>query len=181
MTDEPVHSALLAESIKRASLVWVTVPGRAAIAVWQVTHEAVPHIVVGLDGDEEATEQRVPGLLGAGEVVVTARSKDTGGLLVAFVATPQVIGPGAEGYEAAATALQAARLNGPDAASTLASWRDRAHIVRLVPTGRVVEDALAPSTHSRAIAPVVTAATTAPRPPWVLGRRAGKRSLLGKD
>lgn len=181
MTDEPLQTALVAESIKRASLVWITVPGRSAIAVWQVTHDGVPHVVVAVDGDGQATEQHVPGLLGAGEVIVTARSKDTGGLLASFATTPEVIGPDAEGYDEAAAALQASRLNGADAATTLASWREHAHVVRLRPTGRLVEDALNPSTELQAVPPVATDATTAPKLPWVLGKRARKRALFSRD
>lgn len=181
MTDEPLQTALVAESIKRASLVWVTVPGQPAIAVWQVTQDGVPHVVVGVDGDDQATEQHIPGLLGAGEVSITARSKDTGGLLVSFAATPEVIGPEAEGYDEAAAALQSSRLNGPDAATTLDNWRAHAHVVRLRPTGRIVEDALSPSGELLAAPPVATEATTAPKLPWVLGKRAGKRALFKKD
>jgi hypothetical protein len=94
---------------------------------------------------------------------------------VTFTAAPRLLAPGGPGYDEAAAALQAARLNGPDAAATLAAWRERADVVRLEPTGRVLEQPGSMSTSSHAAPPPPTSATTAPVLPLALRRRRRRR------
>lgn len=103
---DPNASALLGEAANKSGMVWVDVPGERAHLVWHVWSDGVLNVVSG------PGEQHLPWL--PPEVVVTFRSKDTGGRLLSVRATTAVLDPGTPAWDAAVERLAAARLNATD-------------------------------------------------------------------
>lgn len=121
---------LAAEAARRSRVCWLSyeyagevVPPRL---VWHVWHDEA---VVVLHGDE----QRLPGFEEAERVTVTMRGKDTRSRLVTWSSVPERVLPGSDRWDGHAAALLGVRLNLPDPAATLESWRVGATIVRLRP------------------------------------------------
>jgi hypothetical protein len=121
--------ALIAEASKRAGLIWITVPGSRARAVWHVWQQGAAYLLTG------PGEQHVPGLAAAGQVTVEVPSKDTGGALVSWTAQVSRVEPGSAEWSAIIGALLAGRLNEPtgDAASPAERWAGRGAVYRLRP------------------------------------------------
>lgn len=161
--------ALVEEATKKAGLVWLTVPGRPAQAVWHIWHEGAGYVVGG------GIEQPLPDLASAAEVMVTVASKDKGGRLVTWLATPHLIEPGTPEWDSAAAALHTQRLNPPDGERQPQRWAEQSQIWRLEPTGAVAEQPGEMPDGSGAAVPVPTKATTRGRLPFVIGRRARRR------
>ncbi len=161
--------ALVEEATKKAGLVWLTVPGQPAQAVWHIWHEGAGYVVGG------GIEQPLPDLASATEVMVTVPSKDKGGRLVTWLATPHLIEPGTPEWDSAAAALHAKRLNPPDGEGQPQRWAERSQIWRLEPTGVVAEQPGEMPEGSGAAVPVPSSATTRGRLPFVFGRRARRR------
>lgn len=161
--------ALVEEATKKAGLVWLTVPGRPAQAVWHVWQEGADYVVGG------GLEQPLPDLASAVEVFVTVPSKDKGGRLVTWLAKPHLLEPGTPEWDSAAAALHAQRLNPPDGERQPQRWADESEIWRLEPTGAVTEQPGEMPDGSGATVPVPTEATTRDRLPFVIGRRARRR------
>jgi hypothetical protein len=161
--------ALVEEATKKAGLVWLTVPGQPAQAVWHIWHEGAVYLVGG------GIEQPLPDLASAAEVMVTVPSKDKGGRLITWLAEPNLLEPGTPGWDAAAAALHAKRLNPPDGEHQPQRWAEQSQIWRLEPTDTVTEQPGEMPNGSGAAPPVPTKATTRGRLPFVIGRRARRR------
>ena len=187
-TDPPLHdtddaatllAALVEEACRRSGLVWLQSQGDdRAHAAWHTWHDGAVHVVTG------GTEQPLPGLvdasLAAGRVRVTVPSKETRGRLVTWVAAASVLAPDTDEWTAAAAALHATRLNAPDGEEQPARWARESTVVRLAPTGEVLEHPGAIPTGSHAAPPAPSPATTKGKLPFVLGRRAGRRAGTDK-
>jgi hypothetical protein len=121
--------ALIAEATKRAGLIWITVPGLRARAVWHVWQQGAAYLLTG------PGEQDVPGLAAAAQVTVEVPSKDTGGALVSWTAQVNRVQSGSADWPAIIGALLAGRLNEPtgDAASPAERWAERGAVYRLSP------------------------------------------------
>lgn len=165
----PGSTALVEEACRRSSLLWVTLPGERARAVWHVWHADAAYVVTG------GLEQQLPGVepaAAAGVLAdVTARSKDKGGRLVTWRATVSVVAPGTPGWDEVVPVLHASRLNAPDGEAQPRRWAAESAVVRLAPTGVVTESPGAMPDGSHAAAPPATPATTATALPPRIGRR----------
>lgn len=176
-TDElssDVASALVAEATRKAGLVWLAYGDAAATAAprpaWHVWHDDAAYLICG-DG-----EQSLPELTKAAEVTVVVPSKDTRARLVTWAGRVELVVPGTDGWVAAASALAAGRLNAEGGAAMIDRWSRECHLVRIVPTGAVIETANAPASTSLAAPPRPTEATTLGRQPRMVGgiRRRGR-------
>ena len=143
--------ALVAESAKKSRVCWLSWPGAPAHRlVWHVWHaDALVVLSAGPD-------QQLPGIEAAATAEVTMRSKDTGGRLLTWVATVEVVDPGAPAWEEHARALLGVRLNLVDPAATLQDWRAHGTVVRLVPV-----DVQAPRSPMATAPPMVSVVVTA--------------------
>lgn len=129
---DPIRAHLVAEAARRSAVCWVGYrhPGGVVAdrLVWHAWHDGA---VVVLAGD---AGQRLEGLAEASSAAVTMRSKDTGTRLVTFPARVEVVDPATAEWDAHAAALVAARLNLPDSAAAVESWRRHCAVVRLPPS-----------------------------------------------
>ena len=135
---EPGRLALIAEATKRAGLIWISVPDAAAPGgaprgrprpVWHVWRDAA-YVLTG------PGEQDVPGLADAPLVTVSVASKDTGGLLVRWVARVSRVEPGSAEWSGIIGALLAGRLNEPESPggpSPAERWAQTGNVYRLTP------------------------------------------------
>jgi hypothetical protein len=165
--------ALIEESAKKSAMLWIAAaPGGRAYAAWHVWADGVALVVSG------GLEQDLPALneLGADRhVLVTVRSKDTGGRLVTWVGRAETVAPDDDGWTAAAVELQAKRLNSPDGDAQPERWRRESVITRIVPTGELLESPTHMPSGSRRAEPPGSPATTRGRLPFTIGRRARRR------
>jgi hypothetical protein len=162
--------ALVAEATKKSGLVWLRIGESAyAHAAWHVWLDDAAYVVCG------GAEQPLAGLDTAERVLVTVRSKDKGGRLVTWVARPYVVEAGSPRWAVAAPALHGKRLNAPDGEEQPARWASESRIVRLEPTGEVLERPGVMPTSSQAAPPRPTRATTRGPLPFVIGRATGRR------
>lgn len=176
MTEQLLDLALVEEATKKSGLIWVRgdgVPsthvqghGVPSRALWHVWHEGAACVV----GDGPG-EQPLPGLIDRGAAVVTVRSKDKGGRLVAWDATVVELAPRSPEWEAAVAELKGKRLNAPDGEAMPERWARECRVLRLEPTGatRPLPDG------SLAAMPVPTSATTRQPIPAGLPRLLLKR------
>jgi hypothetical protein len=124
---------LIQEAARKSAVCWVGYRHADGVVtdrlVWHVWHDGA---VVVLAGD---TGQPLEGLPRATGAEVTMRSKDTRQRLVTWPARVEVVEPGTEQWDAHAAALAAARLNLPDPAAAVESWRTdpACSVVRLDP------------------------------------------------
>jgi hypothetical protein len=161
---------LVAEVCRKSALVWVRPADEPrAYALWHVWVDGAVHVV------GEGLEQPLPDLPDGAEVRVTARSKDTGGRVVTFVATVSTIHPESEQWAAVVPELHAKRLNPPDGEEQPNRWARESRVVRLEPTGRLVERPGNLSERSHVAEPPDSPATTRGRVPFVLHRPARRR------
>ncbi|MER6357865.1 hypothetical protein ABT186_40260 [Streptomyces sp. NPDC001634] len=160
MTSELLDRALVEEATKKSGLIWVQggvsaldgdAQGAPARALWHVWHEGAACVV----GDGPG-EQPLPGLVDGGDAVVTVRSKDKGGRIVAWTAKVVETAPGSPEWEGAVAELKGKRLNAPDGDEMPERWRRECRVLRLEPQGTT---APLPS-DSQAARPVPTPATT---------------------
>lgn len=173
--DEALTAALVAELAKKTGVCWL------AYDRWNRREtEHVPHAAwhVWLEDEEggalyvvhEGNEQPLPGLQDAERVEVVMRSKDNGGRLVTWVATPTAVLPDDPRWEPVTAALVGARLNLPDLKAAVAEWERSSQVTRLAPTGEVVEAPGALSDDAHLAEPRPTPAATRGRLPRALHR-----------
>ena len=167
----PFTTALVAELGKKTSVCWLRYDGREH-AVWHVWHDDALHLVAGGD------EQPLPGIEDAGRVEVVMRSKENGGRLVSWLGRVKVLEPTDPEWEPATAALVAGRLNLADLATAAREWAERSVVVRIDPTGEVLEQPGALGDASHAAVPRPTSATTRGALPRVLHRRKRRRPEL---
>ncbi|MFD0683150.1 hypothetical protein [Actinomadura fibrosa] len=165
--------ALVEEAAKKSGLLWLDLPGLPQPrAAWHIWHEGSAYVLTGGEG-----EQPLPGLPDADRVTVIVRSKDKGGRLVAFVAACALVEPGTETWDAVVPQLAKERLNASAREDRVGHWAAESWVVRLTPTGEIVE---APGRYPDGYAtvrPVPTPATTAGPPPRMFG---GKRRRIDR-
>jgi hypothetical protein len=146
--DAALRTALVEETCRKSALVWLRPLGDThAVAAWHVFVDGAVHLVGG------GLEQPLPVLAEGQELEVTVRSKDTGGRLLTFVATATVLEPDGEACR----------------------WARESTVLRLEPTGRLVESPGHVSHRSHAAEPAGSPATTRGPLPFVVGRRARRR------
>lgn len=151
MTNDPLSSAggaapglfaaLVAEAGRRSRVCWLTcthpegrIEGRL---VWHAWHDGA---LLVLSGDD----QPLRGLESASTAEVVMRSKDTGGELVRWHGSVQVVDPEDESWDEHATALLGVRLNLTDPGTAREAWRAEATVVRIVPTGAAAPEPAGP-------------------------------------
>ena len=168
--DAEMARALVEEACRKSALVWLRPIGTdRSQAVWHVWVDGAVHVVTG------GIEQPLPDLEDGSEVDVTARSKDTWGRVATFRATVRTLTPEDAGWEAAVTELHAKRLNPPDGEAQPDRWARESRVVRIEPTGRLVERPGHLPQRSLAAEPPGSPATTRGKLPFVVGRRARRR------
>lgn len=168
--DALLARALVEEACKKAALVWVRPAGETrAWAVWQVWVDGAVHVVTG------GLEQPLPDLPDGSTVQVTAKSKDTGGRIVTFEAVASTVLPDSDDWAPVVAELHGKRLNAPDGEAQPARWARESRVLRLTPTGRLVEGPGHLSHRSHAAEPPHSPATTRGPLPFVIGRRARRR------
>jgi hypothetical protein len=176
---EGFTTALIAELGKKTGVCWLRYdeqqhtagPGRAR-AAWHVWYDDALHVVAG------GQEQPLRGLAEADRVEVTMRSKENGGRLVTWVGRPCAVRPGDEAWAPVTDALVSARLNLEDLATAKEEWAAHSVVVRLDPTGELLEQPGALSSEDHCAPPPPTVATTRGLLPRVLHRRTRGRPDL---
>jgi hypothetical protein len=170
--DALLAQALVAEVCKKSSLVWLRpTPAAHAQAVWHAWVDGAVHLVTG------GIEQPLTDAPDGAEVLVTARSKDTGGRVVTFRAVVHDLEPGSEAWTAVVAELHGKRLNAPDGEAQPARWARESRVLRLEPAERLVEQPGHLAHRSHAAEPIPSTATTRGPLPFIVGRRARRRSL----
>lgn len=167
--DASAVPALVAEACQRSPLVWVRAPRHRAQPVWSIWHDGAVVLVVG------GEEQPDPVPDDATEVEVLVRSKTVQSRLVTFRARVEVLRPSESDWQSAAAALKAARLNTHDPAGVLDRWAASSRVLRLVPTGELLEEPGSYDAASGALPPAPTSAVTVRRRPFHLGGRRRHR------
>lgn len=163
---------LVAEAASKSKILWIDVPGDRTWPAWHVWVEGTAYVVSG------PGEQPLPEL--PDEVVVTFRSKDSGGRLLRLRARTERLGPEDQRWEPATAALRAGRLNapGPD---VVQRWADECAVTALVP-GELLQLPGRYDDRSGAAPPLPTPATTVTWQPWhARGRPRRRRRLLRRD
>lgn len=171
--DADLAQALVEETCRKSSMVWLRpLTADYAVPVWHVFTDGAVHVVGG------GLEQQLPTLPSPpedAELEVTVRSKDTGGRLLSFVATATRIGPEDDAWAVVVPELHAKRLNPPDGEEQPQRWARESTVLRLEPTGRLVESPGHLSQRSHAAEPAGSPATTRGPLPFMVGRRARRR------
>ncbi len=172
-----VAQALVREATRKSSLVWLRYAGAdRARPAWHVWHGDAAYVVASRTDDD--FEQLLPGLAAADSAVVTCRSKDSRARLVSWRATVERLEPGTTDWDDAAAALCGQRLNASQADPRAERWAADAVLVRLTPTGELVEEPGRMPSDEGAAPPPESSATTIGRLPWVLHKRARRRPRL---
>lgn len=171
---EAFTTALIAELGKKTGVCWLRYDqgGTRPRAAWHVWHDDALHLVAG------GAEQELPGIDGAGRVEVTMRSKDNGGRLVTWVGAVSAVRPGDDTWEDVTSALIADRLNLEDLGAARQDWAEHSVVVRVEPTGELLEEPGAVSQDAHEATPPPTRATTRGALPRVLHRRRRDRPGL---
>jgi hypothetical protein len=168
--DAALAAALVDEACRKSSLLWLRPSSTDhPVAVWHAVADGAAHVVGG------GLEQRLPDLADGDEVEVTVRSKDTGGRLVSFVAVVREVRPEDPAWDTVVAELHAKRLNPPDGEDQPRRWARESRVLRLQPTGQVLERPGHLSHRSHAAEPPGSPATTRGPLPFVIGRRARRR------
>jgi hypothetical protein len=160
---------LVAEATSKSGLIWVTVDGGRPAPLWHVWQADAAYVLTG------GTEQPAPGLADAGQADVTVRSKTSGGRLVTWRATVTAVAPGTDEWERLVPGLLNQRLNAPDGRQAPERWARECVLLRLAPTGELLDT---PDGSGAAPPPPSPAVTSGPLP-FVLGRRRDRDGHTG--
>ncbi|WP_326598847.1 hypothetical protein [Streptomyces sp. NBC_01803] len=166
--------ALIEESAKKSSLVWVRGSEGVARGLWHVWHDGAVCLVGG-PGEQPFDGL---GLADGGPATVSCRSKDKGGRLIVWPALVAEPTPDGEVWRAAVNELRGKRLNAPETAEALAArWATECRVLRLTPSGEPLQRPDTMPTASPAAAPPPTPASTRlPVPSGLPARRRPGRS-----
>jgi hypothetical protein len=156
---------LIAEATKKSGLVWISLDGGRAEPTWHHWHGDAAYVLAG------GGEQPARGLDEAERAAVTVRSKATGGRLLTWEARVSQVEPGSEEWNRVVAEVFTERLNVPDGRQAPERWAAESLLIRLDPTGELVESPGGMPDHSGAAPPVPSPATTGGQLPFVLGRR----------
>jgi hypothetical protein len=131
-------TAVLDEALKKSTVVWVEVPGEGGtggrtVPVWYGTLDGRVYVLVG------GSEQHVPGLAEATEVVLIARSKEQQSLVAEVEASARVVPPNDPLFARVAPVLLPRRLNLRDGEQAVDRWRKECTLVELTPSSIPVE------------------------------------------
>lgn len=163
---DPLGSALVEEATRRAGLVWLSAePGSRATPAWHVWSDGAAFVVTG------GLEQPLPDVVDGGTVRVTVPSKDRGGRLVTWTARVVELPPGSGEWDAAVRELHSNRLNARDGEQQPQRWARESRVLRLQPTGEVLEQPGEMPRTDQAAPPPPSRATTRGRRPAHLTRR----------
>jgi hypothetical protein len=164
--------ALVEEACRKSAMLWLRPESSTrTVAAWHVWSDGAAYIVSG------GLEQDVPALAELGEerVVVTVRSKDTGGRLVTWIGQASRVRPDDEPWDSVVAELHAKRLNSPDGEAQPARWARESAVTRIEPTGELLESPGHLSADSHAAEPAGSSATTRGPLPFTLGRTPRRR------
>lgn len=165
--------ALIAESMKRTALVWLTYAGGGrARPAWHAWADGVAYIVSG------GPEQQLPGLRDVDRLLVTTRAKETRARLMTWVATAETLVPWTDEWNAAVEALRPARLNSATGSALAEVWAGESTVTKLTPTGEVTDQPGEYPSESLAAPPPGSPATTRGAAPWVMHRRPRRSPTL---
>lgn len=156
--------ALVAEATKKSDLVWLAAPGAPATAAWHIWQDGAAYVVTG------PGEQPLPGIAGAPTCAVTVRSSDKLGRIVTWEAAVSRVLPDTDEWAAVTPVLLAKRLSLHDAAGAAQRWAAECAVLRLAPTGRLLEAGETLPAGSGAAPPRPTPATTSVPVPFTIGR-----------
>ena len=157
---------LIAEATAKSGVIWVSVNGGGrAIPVWHHWQSDAAYVLAG------GSEQPAPGLANCEQVAVTVPSKTTRARLLTWQATVAAVPPGCDEWNTIIAELVTKRLNAPDGQQAPERWARECVLLRLTPTGTLLESPDSPPTHSGAAPPPPSPATTSGPLPFVLGRR----------
>jgi hypothetical protein len=157
---------LVADATKKSGLVWIAVPGQARpVAAWHVWRDDAVYLVTG------PGEQAMPGLNDAATCDVTVRSTDKGSRVVTWRAAVSRVDPDTSEWAEAVPALLAGRLNLPDAAHAEQRWASTCTVLRLTPTGELLEAGATLPSASLSAPPPPSPARTPTRVPFTIGSR----------
>jgi hypothetical protein len=126
-------TAVLDEALKKSTVVWIEVPGDGgtggrAVPAWYGTLDGRIYVLTG------GSEQHVPGLAEAAQVVLIARSKELQSLVAEVEASARVV-PGADPlFARVAPVLLPRRLNLRDGEQAVDRWRKECTLVELTPS-----------------------------------------------
>lgn len=170
-------TALIAELGKKTGVCWLRYDdgsGAAARprAVWHLWYDDALHLVAG------GKEQPLPGIADADRVEVVMRSKENGGRLVSWVGKVSVVRPSDEAWEDVTSSLVADRLNLEDLGTAQQEWAAHSVVVRIDPTGELLESPGSLGEESHVAVPPPTTATTRGPLPRILHRRQRRRPGL---
>jgi hypothetical protein len=157
--------AIIAEATKKSDLIWLGSDDWLPTAAWHVWHNGSAFVVTG------PGEQPLPSIRDLPTAAVTVRSTDNLARVVTWEALVWRIDPGSEDWDEVVPLLLAKRLNLPDGPAAAARWAAECTVIRLEPTGRLLEVGDTLPSDSGAAPPRRTPATTSVRVPLTLGRR----------
>ncbi len=160
---------LIDEAMKKSDLVWLAADGSPATAAWHIWQDGAAYVVTG------PGEQPLPGIAEAPTCAVITRSAHTWGRIVTWEAAVSRVRPGSEEWDSVVPVLVSKRLSLPDGTAATERWAAVGAVLRLTPTGRLLEAGESLSSDSGTTSPRPTPATTSVRIPYTVGRRAKKR------
>jgi hypothetical protein len=152
---------LVVESMKKAALAWLEVPGRRTVAAWLIWHGDAAFVVHG------GGEQPIPGLAEAETCQVVVRSGDNGSRIASWPASVSRVEPGTEEWAEVVPQMLGKRLNLHDPNGAEDRWATGSVVSRLAPAG----DPEPLPDGSLAEAPPATPATTTTRIPRTFHRK----------
>lgn len=156
---------LIAEATGKAGVVWIAVGSGRPRPAWHQWREDAAYVVTG------GVEQPLPGLADAALAAITVAGKQTGGRVLTWAAHVTRVQPGSEEWERVVPGLHTARLNALATTELPGRWAREATVLRLKPTGTLLEGPGALPDGAGAAPPAPTPATTAGPRPYMLGRR----------
>jgi hypothetical protein len=173
-------TALIAELGKKTGVCWLRYADPESIeggaprtrAAWHVWYDDALYVVAG------GGEQPLPGIADAERVEVIMRSKESGGRLVTWVGRPSVVTPEDGSWDDVTSALVSDRLNLADLSTAKQGWAQGSDVVRVEPTGELLEEPGSLGDDDHAAPPPGTEATTRGDLPRVLHRRKRRRPGL---
>ncbi len=126
-------SAVLAEALKKGTVVWIDVPGTDGtagrpVAAWYGTLDGRVYVLCG------GAEQRIPGLAEADTVILSARSKELQSLVSRVEASARVVPPADPLFNRVVPVLLPRRLNLRDGEAAADRWRKECTLVELTPS-----------------------------------------------
>jgi hypothetical protein len=126
-------TAVLAEALKKSTVVWITVPGpdgtnQQGIPAWYGLQDNKIYVLTG------GSEQRIPGLAEAERAILTARSKDLQSRVTDIEASARVVPPDDPLFDKVVPILLPRRLNLRDGDAAAERWRKECTLVELTPS-----------------------------------------------